>query len=68
MKTLKEKKAYPPELTELYSYDQLKKEIYEILIDQNIIKKDEIECFDSNYKISSRDKNGYFILRIMYIM
>ena len=36
------KKTYPPELTELYSYDQLKKEIYDVLITHNIVTKEEI--------------------------
>lgn len=35
-------KTYPPELTELYSYDQLKKEIYDVLITHNIVTKEEI--------------------------
>lgn len=36
-------KPYPPELTELYSYEQLKKEIYDILISKNIVKIEEID-------------------------
>lgn len=36
-------KAYPPELTELYSYEQLKQEIYDILISKNIVKIEEID-------------------------
>ena len=41
-------KAYPPELTELYSYEQLKKEIYDILISKNIVKIEEIDSFSVN--------------------
>ena len=36
-------RAYPPELTEIYSYEQLKQEIYDILISKNIVKIEEID-------------------------
>ena len=45
-------RSYPPEITELYSYEQIRKEVYDILIEFKIIQKDEIDV--SNLKI----KNG----------
>lgn len=47
-----EERSYPPEITELYSYEQIRKEVYDILIEFKIIQKDEIDV--SNLKI----KNG----------
>ena len=41
-------KPYPPELTEIYSYEQLKKEIYDILISKNIVKIEEIDFSRTN--------------------
>ncbi len=44
-------KPYPPELTEIYSYEQLKKEIYDILISKNIVKIEEIDLSRANGNI-----------------
>lgn len=44
-------KSYPPELTEIYSYEQLKKEIYNILISKNIVKIEEIDLSRVNENI-----------------
>lgn len=41
-------KPYPPEITEIYSYEQLKKEIYDILISKNIVRIEEICHFSIN--------------------
>ena len=46
-------KSYPPELTELYSYEQLKKEIYDILISKNIVKIEEIDLSRANENIDN---------------
>lgn len=44
-------KPYPPELTEIYSYEQLKKEIYDILISKNIVKIEEIDLSRVNENV-----------------
>ena len=44
-------RSYPPELTELYSYEQLKKEIYNILINKNIVEIEEIDLSRVNENI-----------------
>ena len=45
-------KTYPPELTELYSYDQLKKEIYDVLITHNIVTKEEINYLSISINVA----------------
>ena len=44
-------KTYPPELTEIYSYEQLKKETYNILISKNIVKIEEIDLSRANENV-----------------
>lgn len=54
-------KAYPPEITEIYSYEQIRKKIYDILIIKNIVKIEEIEYFNSNYKPNSLNRYEYIL-------
>lgn len=44
-------KAYPPEITEIYSYEQIRKEIYDILIIKNIVRIEEIDLSRVNENI-----------------